>query len=41
MVLGLVSCNDPTSYTSSSVATGRDSHASQIDSEKWEEQATR
>jgi len=41
MVLGLVCSNDPPSYSSGSVATGRDSHASQINSEKPEKQATR
>jgi len=40
MVLGLVGSNDPTSYTSGSVANGRYSHASQIDREKPEETAT-
>lgn len=40
MVLGPMSSNDSPSYTGSSVATGRTSHASQIDGEKPEEQGT-
>jgi hypothetical protein len=40
MVLGLTCSTDPQSCTDSSVATDRASHASQIDGEKPEEQAT-
>jgi len=40
MVLGFVCSNDPPSYSGGSVTTGRDSHASQTDSEKPEEKAT-